>query len=187
MIATRLGTLRASVTSFLPKYCWILGLLFLSTAALGQHGFNTVIPDQPVDFGQVNDSNAWVRGHWIAADPASKKDELAGPSTSEISCNHSSKTCIDTNANIVVIGSTFELSGGHDEYAVERWDSREIVASNVGGICRVRNVLKFDRVQKRVYWMQVLSEPIDDLPKGIKECKLVGMNLELKNSTLWVK
>lgn len=174
--------------SFHPKCSWILGLLFLSPAALGQHGFNTVIPDQPVDFGQVNDSNAWVRGHWIAADPASKKDELAGPSTSEISCNHSSKTCTDTNANIVVTGSTFELSGGHDEYTVERWDSREIVASNVGGICRVRNVLKFDRVQKRVYWMQVLSEPIDDLPKGTKEtCKLVGMNLELKNSTLWVK
>ena len=86
------------------------------------------------------------------------------------------------------MGNTFALSAGCDEYTIERWNSKEIVASNVGGACKVRNVIKFDRVHKRVYWMQALSEPIDDLPKGLKDsCKLVGMNLELKNSTLWRK
>lgn len=158
----------------------------VTLAAVGQNGFSPVIPDEPVDFSQVTDSSAWVRGHWIAVDPTDKKDELTGPSTSEISCN--TKACTDTNANIVVMGQTFALSGGYDEYTVERWNSKEIVASNIGGACHVRNVLKFDRVKKKVYWMQTLSEPIDDLPKGLKDsCKLVGMNLELKNSTLWRK
>jgi hypothetical protein len=166
----------------------ILVLAFASLIGAGQNGFNPVIPDEPVDFSQVNDSYAWVRGHWASVDPTNKKDELAGPSSSEISCAKSSKICNDTNANIAVMGNAFELTGGYDEYAVERWNSKEIVASNVGGTCQVRNVIKFDRVQKRVYWMQTLSEPIDNLPKGLKDfCKLVGMNLELKNSTLWRK
>jgi len=167
----------------------ILILVFAFTSlATGQNGFDPVIPDEPVDFSQVNDTYAWVRGHWAAVDPTDKKDQLTGPSTSEISCGQNSKTCTDTNANIVVMGNTFALSGGHDEYTIERWNSKEIVASSVGGTCRVRNVIKFDRVQKHVYWMQTLSEPIGDLPKGLRDtCKLVGMNLELKNSTLWVK
>jgi hypothetical protein len=167
----------------------ILILVFVLTSlAVAQNGFDPVIPDKPVEFSQVNDSYAWVRGHWAAVDPTDKKGEMTGPSTSEISCSHSGKTCTDTNANIVVMGNTFALSGGYDEYTIERWNSKEIVASNVGGDCRVRNVIKFDRVQKRVYWMQTLSEPIGDLPKGLRDtCKLVGMNLELKDSTLWLK
>jgi hypothetical protein len=161
-------------------------VLTASLAAVGQNGFSPVLPDEPVDFSQVNDSGAWVRGHWVAADPTDKKSELTGPSTSEISCDREGKTCADTTASITVMGNTFALSGGRDEYTIERWNSKEIVASNVGGACRVRNVIKFDRVQKRVYSIQTLSEPIDNLPKGLRDlCKLSSMNLELKNSTMW--
>ena len=105
------------------------------------------------------------------------------------SCNRSEALCDEDEANIAVMGNTFTLSADRLEYRVERWTDKEIVAANVGGICRVRNVLKFDLVQKKVYSMQALSEPIDEkLPKMSKDaCKLVGMNLELKTNTLWVK
>ncbi len=163
----------------MKKLIIILGLLMAS--AIGQNGFTTVIPDRPVSFFQVNDSSAWVKGHWVGSD-------MTGPSTSLIFCEHSTKKCTDSTANIYVSGDTFALDSSQDDYTVERWDKREIVASNVGGICRVRDVIKFDRVQKRVYWMQTLSEPIDDLPKINQDmCKLVGMHLELKDSTEWRK
>jgi len=46
--------------------------------------------------------------------------------------------------------------------------------------------MKFDRVQKRIYWMQTLSEPLTDLPKMSKDiCDAVGMNLELKADAMW--
>jgi len=162
-------------------------LLVTASLVVAQNGFEPVIADQPVNFSQVNDSYAWVRGHWAAVNPTDKKGALTGPSTSEISCG--GKTCTDTNANVVVMGNTFALNAGYDEYTVERWNSKEIVASNVSGICRVRNVIKFDRVQKRVFWMQTLSEPLDTkMPQMSKDmCNAVGMNLELKDSTLWKK
>jgi hypothetical protein len=156
-------------------------VLASSLAALGQNGFNTVIPDRPVNLSQVNDSHAWVRGHWVGP-------ELTGPSTSEIHCDHASKTCTDTSANIAVSENAFSMSGSQDNYTIERWNSREIVASNLAGDCRVRNVIKFDLVQKRVLFMQTLSEPIDDLPKALQDaCKFAGMHLELKDSTMWRK
>lgn len=152
-----------------------------SLAAVGQNGFETVIPDRPVNLSQVNNSYAWVRGHWVGPD-------MTGPSTSEISCDHANKTCTDTTANLAVSGNAFSMSGSQDNYTVERWNSKEIVASNLAGDCRVRNVIKFDLVQKRVLFMQTLSEPIDDLPKGLQDiCKLTGMHLELKDSTMWRK
>jgi hypothetical protein len=62
------------------------------------------------------------------------------------------------------------------------------VASHVEGSCRVRNVIKFDRVSSKVYWMQTLSEPLNDLPKREQDiCKDAHMNLELKASTMWKK
>jgi len=169
------------------KYMLIVFLAFtVLQAAVGQNGFSPAFPDQPVDFSQVSDSGAWVRGHWVASDPADKQSQLTGPSTSEISCDRERTTCTDTTANIVVMGNTFSLYGGQDEYNVERWNAKEIVASNVGGACRLRNVIKFDRAQKRVYSMQTLSEPIDDLTKKLRDtCKLSGMTLEPKNSTMW--
>jgi hypothetical protein len=165
-----------------------LFVLFVFTASLvvGQNGFVTVIPDQPIDFLQVNDTNAWVSGHWVPVDPFDKKSEMTGPSVSEISCTR--RVCNESSANITVIGNMFSLSSDNTEYSVERWDKKEIVASAVGGTCRVRTVLKFDREQKRVYWMQSLSEPVNDLPKMSQDaCKLVGMYLELKASTMWRK
>ena len=112
---------------------------------------------------------------------------MTGPGVSEISCDRAAKTCTDTNANMVVFkDGTFTLSSGYDEYQVERWTNKEIVASQVTGICRVRNVIKFDLVTKRVYWSQTLSEPITGMPKLSTElCNAVGMNLELKDSALF--
>jgi hypothetical protein len=152
-----------------------------SLAVVGQNGFNTVIPDRPVNLSQVNGSHAWVRGHWVGP-------ELTGPSTSEIYCDHASKTCTDTTANIAVDGNAFSMGASQEDYTVERWDSKEIVASSIAGDCRVRNVIKFDLVQKRVLFMQTLSEPIDDLPKALQDaCKFAGMHLELKDSAMWRK
>jgi hypothetical protein len=45
---------------------------------VAQNGFEPVIPDQPVDFSQVTDSYAWVRGHWVTVDPADKKGAFDG-------------------------------------------------------------------------------------------------------------
>src|SRR3984885_7927221 len=163
----------------MKKLIVIFGLL--SASAIGQNGFAAVIPDRPVNFFQVTDSSAWVKGHWVGSD-------MTGPSTSLIFCERSTNKCTDTNANIYVFGDTFTLDSSQDEYTIERWDKREIVASNVDGICRVHNVIKLDRVQKRVYWMQTLSEPIDDLPKIDQDmCKFANMHLELKDSTTWKK
>ena len=170
------------------KLLWILGFILTAPFALGQHGFETVIPNQPVDFSQITDSRAWLEGHWIAVDPNDKNSALTGPSASEISCDRQRKTCTDNNANIVVDGNAFSLSAAADEYTIERWNGKEIVASNIKGICRVRTVIKFDRAQKRVYLMQTLSEPIEELPENSKKlCKLAGLNLELKASTMWKK
>lgn len=157
----------------------IFVFVLLTAIAIGQNGFTTVIPDRPVNFSQVSDSSAWVKGHWVGPN-------MIGPSTSLIFCERSTNKCTDDNANIYSFGDTFTLDSSQEEYTVERWDKREIVASNVSGICRVRNVIKFDRVQKRVYLMQTLSEPLDDLPKIDQDvCKLVGLHLELKDSTTW--
>jgi hypothetical protein len=140
-----------------------------------QNGFVTAIPERPVDFSQVDDTLAYAYGHWSALDTHS---ELTGPSVSEISCDH--KTCRESQANIVSFGDTFTMNADTVEYTVERYNSKEIVASNVGGICHVRNVIKFDRIGKRVYSSQTLSEPSDN-----PLCKGVGMNLELKDTARW--
>ncbi len=161
------------------KLIVIFGLL--TASAVGQNGFITTVPERPVEFSQVNDSSAWVKGHWVGAD-------MVGPTVSEIRCDHSTKTCTDKSATIYSFGATFTLDSSQDEYTVERWDKREIVASKIDGSCRVRNVIKFDRIKERVYWMQTLSEPIDDLSKSEQEaCKLAHMHLELKGSTTWKK
>lgn len=110
------------------------------------------------------------------------------PSISQISCDHSSKVCYEKQANVVVINDMFTLTADFVEYTVERWNKREIVASTVQGICRVRNVIKFDRVNSKVYWMQTVSEPLNDLPKKKQDtCNDAHMYLELKASTMWKK
>src|SRR5690349_17938322 len=159
------------------RYAWpmtrtiSLALISLaSVTAIAQQGFDTIVPDQPVIL-HVNSNGVGVTGHWVALD---QKSELSGPSVSEINCDH--RKCVESQANMTVMkDGTFGLSADTVEYTIERWTEREIVASNVGGLCRVRNVLKFDFVEKRVFSLQTLSEPIDErLPQRTKEtCKAV--------------
>ena len=165
----------------------LIAVLFFSQSAFPQAGFETVIPAEALGGNlHIEPSYVSVQGHWIPLDERSK---LAGPSVSSINCDRSLGTCEEEQGNITVIGKSFSLSADHLEYKVERWTSKEIVAANVGGICRVRNVIKIDITTKRVFSSQSLSEPVDQqLPKLSKDmCNLVGMNLELKSSTMWVK
>jgi hypothetical protein len=159
----------------------LLIVLACSLFAQAQGGFVATIPDAPILL-QVSPSYAWVRGHWIALD---KQSELAGPSVSEINCVRHLKVCHEAQGNIVVIGGAIALQADGVDYDIERWNSKEIVASTIGGACKVRNVIKFDLVEKRVYFLQELSEPLDK--ELSKACSAVHQNLELKDSTLWVK
>ena len=99
---------------------------------------------------------------------------------STIFCQCSQNVCNEENASINVMEGMFSLTPEQLEYTVERWTPREIVAASVSGICRIRNVLKFDLVEKRVYYSQTLSEPVDlKMPKMSKDiCSAVGMNPE---------
>jgi hypothetical protein len=166
----------------------ILVLVVSASLAFAQNGFVTTIPDEPVEFSQIGDYSAWVQGHWVPVNPRDRKSEMLGPSISQISCDHSIKVCYEKQANIVVKGDMFTLTSDFVEYAVERWNKTEIVASTVQGICRVRNVIKFDRVNSKVYWMQTVSEPLNDLPKKEQDdCNDAHLYLELKASTMWKK
>jgi hypothetical protein len=122
-----------------------------------------------------------VKGHWSG-------DNMAGPSSSDISCLKADKTCTDTSASIAVIGDHFVMNASTTEYKIERWTSQEIVAAVVGDEpCRLRQVLKADRVGKRVTWMVSLSEPLDaNLSKLTRDfCTKAEMHLELKEGIAW--
>jgi hypothetical protein len=166
----------------------LLVVVISASFALAQNGFVTTIPDEPVNFSQVSDGSAWIEGHLVTVDPSDRKSAMLGPSISQIFCDHSAKVCSEKQANIIVDGDMFSLTADYVEYTIERWNAREIVASHVEGSCRVRNVIKFDRVSSTVYWTQTLSEPLNDLPKREQDiCKDAHMNLELKASTMWKK
>jgi hypothetical protein len=167
------------------KCTLILSVMLATLPAAAQGGFQTVIPDKPINL-QVTPDTLWVEGHWIALD---KQSTLSGPSVSTISCDRHSGECDEQQANITVMDNAFSLSADVLEYKIERWTNKEVVASNVAGICKVRNVLKFDLEAKRVFSLQTLSEPVDEkLPQMSKDaCKKIGMNLELKASTMWAK
>lgn len=155
-------------------------LFALVSEAFAQNGFTPMF-DNPVEFAQVHDDYAWMKGHWVGKD-------MAGASSSEISCDKKEGTCRDTQANISVIGGMFDMTGDVAEYAVQRWNKTEIVAVIDGRApCYLRQVLKIDRAAKRVTWMAVLSEPLDpSLPEmTAKLCTLGQMNLELKDGTAW--
>jgi hypothetical protein len=166
----------------------ILVVVASASMAFAQNGFVTTIPDEPVQFSQVGDDAVWIEGHWMPVDARDRKSQMLGPSISQISCDHSRKVCYEKQANIVVINDMFTLTADFVEYTVERWNKTEIVASTVEGDCRVRNVIKFDRVSSRVYWMQALSEPLNNLPKKEQDaCSDAHMYLELKARTMWKK
>lgn len=146
-------------------------VICVSTAlAMGQNSYVGTTVDAPVDMEQVSETSAYVTGHWVG-------DDLAGPSTSEIFCQHKSMVCEDNHAEMVVMGGgVFSLVGGQDTYRIERWTPNEIVASNVSGACDVHHVIKFDRVHKRVFYMQTLSEP--EASGGL--CSWANLSSELR-------
>ena len=148
--------------------------------AFAQNGFTPVF-DTPADFAQINDTSAWLKGHWVGKD-------MAGPSSSEIFCNKIEGTCTDTSANITVTGGMFILNADTAEYKVQRWNKGEIVAVIEGQApCRLRQVLKIDRAAKKVTWMNTLAEPINPSLTELlqKTCTLSQMTLELKDGTSW--
>lgn len=165
----------------------LLIVVVLSGVSFAQGGFETLIPPQELgDSLHIDRDYVSVDGHWV---PSDEKSKMTGPSVSSIVCDRKEATCEEEQGNIMVMGNSFTLSADHLEYKIERWTAKDIVASHVGGICRVRDVIKIDIEGKRVFYSQALSEPVDDkLPKMSKDaCNLVGMNLELKQSTMWVK
>src|ERR1700751_2089834 len=144
-----------ALTSGTVKQFVIVACLMLSTTAWGQHGFSTLVPDKPVHL-QVESDSLYVTGHWMPVNKDDKKSVMTGPSVSEITCDR--KVCNEKQANIVVTGNAFTLIPDYVEYTVEHWNNKEVVASTVVGICRVRLVLKFALVNKQVFWMQYLSD-----------------------------
>jgi hypothetical protein len=153
-------------------------VLMFATLALGQRNQFNPIVDGPADFAQVSDSYAHVEGNWMALDERSK---LPGVSVSEISCDRTQKICHELQANLVFVGSDeFALTPDALDYSIVRWNSKEIVAQNIGGICKALNSLRFDRLTKKVYYLQSLSEPVESLPElSKKACNALGLRLEL--------
>lgn len=164
-----------------------LGIFLLVVASLSGQGKNlqfVPITDMPLDFSQVGDDDAYVQGDWVAMD---KHSELAGISTSEIICSRKGMVCHESQANLTIMGNAFTLRPDYLDYKITRWNSREIVANNISGICRVNNSLKFDRKNKKVYFLATLSEPVENLPKMSKEiCNAAGeQRLELQGNTMY--
>src|SRR5262245_37144886 len=94
--------------------------------------------------------------------------------------------CHELQGNLVVSGNMFSLVPEAMEYKVVRWTSDEIVATSINGICKALNSLKFDRKNKRVYAIQSLSEPIENLPKMSRDiCNAVGSRWELRGETMY--
>ena len=139
--------------------------------------------DGPVEFSQVTASYAYVRGNWVPLDERSK---LPGVSMSQITCDRKEMACHELQGNLIVQGNMFNLAPDELDYRITRWTPDEIVASNIGGICKVLNTLKFDLKNKKVYSLQSLSEPVENLPKMSREaCNLVGLRLELRAETMY--
>ncbi len=165
------------------RCCFVLVVVCASLAATAQNGFAPVV-DEPVSL-QINAGSVYVQGSWLAQD---KQSALSGPSVSQITCDEKEGYCHEAQANMVVFkDGTFTLTPDYVDYKVARWNSKEIVAQNIGGICRVLTVLKFDLQNKRVYSMATLSEPTNDLPEmSQKICSAVGMKLELRGMSTFV-
>lgn len=165
--------------------CFLIFVL-LSSSGLAQSGFEPLLPPQPLgDTLHIDPDSVSVQGHWVAVGDS----KLAGPSVSSLSCDRKEGSCEEEQGNITVMVDSFNLSADHLEYRIERWTTKDIVAARIGGICRVRSVIKIDITTKRVFYSEALSEPVDEkIPKMSKDiCNLTGMNLELKQSTMWVK
>ena len=167
-----------SVTVFL-----LLSTLMFAQEKPKEHGLEfAVMVDGPAEI-QIGAGYVSVTGSWKALD---ERSALSGPSVSELLCDKAEKACHESQANISVIGNEFALTADSVDYKITRWDSKEIVAQNISGICRVLHTLKVDLQNKKVYALDSLSEAAEDLPKISKDvCNAVGMRLELRGATTY--
>jgi len=164
------------------KYTLLLTLISLS--AFGQNGYkpSSETPPEP----QVSRDSLYVTGLWTAIDKTDRPSQLAGPSVSEISCDRKEGVCHESQANMSVFkDGSFTLSADQNDYTVSHWDSKQIVAQHIGGICKVRTVLKFELETKKIYALTALSEPLDSkMPQMSKDiCNSISMRLELHGNT----
>jgi hypothetical protein len=158
-----------------PKTSRSLLLLILALAGAPEQKlqFNPVV-DTPVDFTQVRDSDAYVKGNWV---PLNERSKLPGVSMSEITCDRHLNLCRELQGNLVISENMFSIVPDQVEYKVVRWNSEEIVANAIGGTCKTLNSLKFDRKNKKVYAIQSLSEPIENLPNVSRRLQCCGFNM----------
>lgn len=174
-------------TEHRPMNRCLLFVALLSSSSFAQAGFETLIPPQALgETLHIDRDYVSVDGYWVSSDEHSR---MAGPSVSSITCDRKENICEEEQGNITVMGNAFTLSADHLEYKIERWTTKDIVAARIGGLCRVQSVIKIDIESKRVLYSEALSEPVDEkLPKLSKDiCNLTGMNLELKQSAMFVK
>lgn len=168
------------------KTLWACLIVFVITAAAAQekpkqqHRKFAALIDRPVEI-QMTSGFVSVEGSWVALD---ERSTLAGPSVSRILCDKAESTCHESQSNITIIDNQFTLSADSVDYKIARWDSKEIVAQNISGVCRVLHVLKFDLQNKKVYTLDSLSEPVEDLPKMARDaCNAIWLRLELRGGT----
>jgi len=164
-------------------FLFIVFLVCLAGPVFAQGLHFEPVLDEPLDFSQVTNSSVYVAGNWKALDERSK---LPGVSMSEITCSRKEMSCHELQGNLVVQGNMFTLVPGDVDYQIIRWTTEEIVATNIRGICKVLNSLKFDFKSKKVYFLQSLSEPVENLPKLSRDlCNATGQRLELRAQTMY--
>lgn len=155
----------------------------LSLCCFAQHGFKPVT-DGPVLIFRDKNLYAHAKGYWQDQDV--KKPQLAGLSSSEITCTSDDHLCVEDQANMTSVGPLWMLEADHVEYKIDRWTAEELVAHKdppASAICKLRITLRFDFKLSKVYWMQTLNEPINEsAPKLVQqECAVAGMSLELRD------
>lgn len=161
-------------------------MLVLSSTSVAQGGFTTTTPANGPASVWASGDVVSASGHWV---PLDKQSELSGPEVSNIACLKSSNTCTETEANMRVRDDGFKLDASYSEYQVERWNTKELVASTVHDGCGgLRLVLKIDLAGKRVYFSQSLSRPatVSEMPeveRGI--CMKENKFYELKEPAVW--
>jgi hypothetical protein len=112
-----------------------------SSLCFAQHGFKP-LTDDPVHIYKDGNTYAAVKGHW--QDQDAKKAQLAGLSSSDITCTAEDHECVEDQANLTNIGSVWTLEADHVEYQIERWNAEELVAHkgpDKRALCKLRITL----------------------------------------------
>jgi hypothetical protein len=109
----------------------------------------------------INTLYALAVGRWSDAE----KD--AGPISAEIECYKRLGFCADAEASL----SHGQATVGLDDYAILRWDSKELIAVDSSPMCLV-NTIRFDFRNKLVTYTPALKgETANPICKGIKDTK----------------